>query len=164
MMPQFDPAIFSPLLVWLVLTFVALYLLMSKLALPKVAAIIDQRAERIEGNLAKAEQLRAEAAGVLAAYEKAIADAKAGAQAELAKAGADIAAETAKREAEFGKRLAEQTRTAETRIKAAKTEALAQVKAIATDLAGGIAGKLTGAGVDANAAGAAVDAVVKERA
>ena len=54
-MPQFDPSVFSPLLVWLVLTFVALYLLMSKFALPKVAAIIDARAERIEGNLAKAE-------------------------------------------------------------------------------------------------------------
>lgn len=163
-MPQFDPAIFSPLLVWLVLTFVALYLLMSKFALPKVAAIIDQRAERIEGNLAKAEQLRAEATGVLAAYEKAIADAKAAAQAELAKASAEIAANTAKREAEFGARLSEQTRTAEGRIKVAKTEALAQVKAIATDLAAGIAGKLTGAGVDQTAAGAAVEAVVKERA
>ena len=163
-MPQFDPAIFSPLLVWLILTFVALYLLMSKLALPKVAAILDQRAERIEGNLAKAEQLRAEAANVLLAYEKAMADAKAAAQAELAKAGAEIAAETAKREVEFAKRLAEQTSVAEGRIKAAKTEALAQVKAIATDLAAGIAGKLTGAGVDQAAAGAAVDAIVKERA
>lgn len=163
-MPQFDPAIFSPLLVWLVVTFVALYVLMSKLALPKVAAIIDQRAERIEGNLAKAEQLRAEAAGVLAAYEKAIADAKGAAQAELAKAAAEIAAETTKREAEFGARLAEQTRTAEGRIKAAKIEALAQVKAIATDLAAGISAKLTGTNVDQAAAGAAVEAAVKERA
>lgn len=163
-MPQFDPAIFSPLLVWLALTFVVLYVLMSKLALPKVAAIIDQRAQRIEGNLAKAEQLRAEAAGLLATYEKAIADAKATAQAELAKAAVEVAAETAKREAEFAKRLSEQTRAAEGRITAAKTEALAQVKAIASDLAGGIAGKLTGAGVDQAAASAAVEAVVKERA
>lgn len=163
-MPQFDPAIFSPLLVWLVVTFVALYVLMSKFALPKVATIIDQRAERIEGNLAKAEQLRAEAANVLAAYEKAIADAKAQAQAELAKAAAESAAETARREADFGKRLAEQTRTAEGRIKAAQADAMAQVKAIATDLAAGISAKLTGTGVDQSAAGAAVDAVVKERA
>lgn len=163
-MPQFDPAIFSPLLVWLVLTFVVLYVLMSKLALPKVAAIIDLRAQRIEGNLAKAEQLRAEAAGLLAAYEKAIADAKTTAQAELAKAAVEVAAVTAKREAEFAKRLSEQTRAAEGRITAAKTEALAQVKAIASDLAGGIAGKLTGAGVDQAAASAAVEAVVKERA
>ncbi|WP_374309414.1 F0F1 ATP synthase subunit B' [Dongia sp.] len=163
-MPQFDPAIFSPLLVWLVVTFVALYVLMSKFALPKVATIIESRAERIEGNLAKAEQLRAEAANVLAAYEKAIADAKAQAQAELAKAAAESAAETARREADFGKRLAEQTRTAEGRIKAAQADAMAQVKAIATDLAAGISAKLTGTGVDQSAAGAAVDAVVKERA
>ncbi|WP_374654602.1 F0F1 ATP synthase subunit B' [Dongia sp.] len=163
-MPQFDPAIFSPLLVWLVLTFVALYVLMSKFALPKVANIIDQRAERIEGNLAKAEQLKADAAGVLAAYEKAIADAKAQAQAELAKAAAEVAAETARREGEFAKRLGEQTRTAEGRIKSAQAEAMAQVKLIATDLAAGISAKLAGTGVDQAAAGAAVEAVVKERA
>lgn len=163
-MPQFDPAVFSPLLVWLALTFVALYVLMSKLALPKVAAIIEQRAERIESNLGKAEQLRAEAAGVLAAYEKAIADAKTAAQAELAKVAAEIAAVTAKREAKFGQLLAEQARVAEGRIMATKTEALAQVKVIAADLASGIAAKLTGAGVDQAAAGVAVDVAVKERA
>lgn len=163
-MPQFDPSVFSPLLVWLALTFVALYFLMSRFALPKVAAIIDARAERIQGNLAKAETIRSEAAAVLAAYEKAIADAKAEAQAEIAKAQAQIAAETARREAEFAQRLNVQTQAAETRIKAAKVEALAQVRAIATDLAGSIAGKLTGAGVDTAAAGAAVEATLKERA
>jgi F-type H+-transporting ATPase subunit b len=163
-MPQFDPSVFSELLVWLALTFVALYLLMSKFALPKVAAIIDARAERIQGNLAKAEAIQAEAAGVMAAYEKAIADAKAAAQAEIAKAQAQIASDTAKREAEFAQRLGVQTQEAEARIKAVKAEAVAQVKAIATDLAGSIAGKLTGAGVDAAAAGAAVDQALKERA
>ena len=162
-MPQFDPAIFSPLLVWLVLTFVALYVLMSKFALPKVANIIDQRAERIEGNLAKAEQLKSEAATVLAAYEKAIADAKAQAQAELAKSAAAVAAETARRETEFAARLAEQTKSAEGRIKAAQAEAMAQVKSIATDLAAGISAKLTGASVDQAAAGAAVESAIKER-
>lgn len=163
-MPQFDPSVFSPLLVWLVVTFVALYLLMSKFALPKVAAIIDARAERIEGNLAKAEAIRSEAAGVLAAYEKAIADAKASAQAEIAKVQAQIAADTAKREAEFAQRLGAQTQAAEAKIKASKAEALAQVKSIATDLAGGIAAKLSGAAVDAASAGAAVEQALKERA
>ncbi|MDY0871327.1 F0F1 ATP synthase subunit B family protein [Dongia rigui] len=162
-MPQFDPAIFSPLLVWLVVTFVALYVLMSKFALPKVATIIDQRSERIEGNLAKAEQLKSDAAAVLAAYEKAIADAKAQAQAELAKAAAEIAAETARREADFAKRLGEQTRAAEGRIKSAQADAMAQVRAIASDLAAGIATKLTGASVDQASAGAAVEAAIKER-
>lgn len=162
-MPQFDPAIFSPLLVWLVITFVALYVLMAKFALPKMANIIDQRTERVEGNLAKAEQLKSEAAAVLAAYEKAIADAKAQAQAELAKSAAEVAAETARREADFAKRLAEQTKTAEGRIKAAQAEAMAQVKSIATDLAAGISAKLTGAGIDQSAASAAVDAAIKER-
>lgn len=163
-MPQFDPAIFSPLLIWLVVTFVALYVLMSKFALPKVAAIIDQRAERIEGNLARAEQLKTEAATVLAAYEKAIADAKAAAQAELAKGAAEIAAETARRESAFAQRLAEQTKVAEGRIKTAQTAAQTQIQSIASELAANIAAKLIGKNIDQTAASAAVGAAIKEPA
>ena len=163
-MPQFDPSSFASQVFWLAVMFVALYWIVSKIAIPRIGEVLEQRARVIQDDLDRATQLKAETDAAIAAYEKAMADAKAAAQAELAKAGAEIAAETAKREVEFAKRLAEQTSVAEGRIKAAKTEALAQVKAIATDLAAGIAGKLTGAGVDQAAAGAAVDAIVKERA
>jgi hypothetical protein len=85
-MPQFDPTTFAPQLVWLGITFLALYLLMSKLIIPRVSGILAQREDRIDGNLQRAEALKEEAAQVLAAYQKAIADARAQAQAALAKA------------------------------------------------------------------------------
>ena len=98
---------------WLGITFLALYLLMSKLILPRIGGILAQREDRIDGNLQRAEALKEEAAQVLAAYQKAIADARAQAQSALAKAAADIAAETAAREAEFAKKMADQTAAAE---------------------------------------------------
>src|SRR5882762_6163438 len=112
-MPQFDVAYFAPQLVWLAITFVVLLLLMWRLALPKVGAVVVMREERVQGNLKKAEQLKAEAEGTLADYNKALAEARAAAQAEHSRADQAIAAETAKREEAFGKRLAAQTGVAE---------------------------------------------------
>src|SRR6266508_3673567 len=163
-MPQFDPNTFSPQLVWLAITFLALYLLMSRLIMPRISGILSQREGRIDGNLQRAEALKEEAAQVLAAYQKAIADARAQAQAALAKAAADIAAETAAREAEFAKKMAAQTASAEAGIRAAKTQALADVRGIAGEVAALMAGKLTGAPADAGAVAHAVEGVMKERA
>lgn len=162
-MPQFDTAFFAPQIVWLVITFFALYLLMSKLILPRVTGILSQREDRIDGNLQRAEALKEEAAQVLAAYQKAIADARAQAQAALAKAAADIAAETAHREAEFAKKMADQTAAAEASIRTAKTQALADVRGIAGEVAALMARKLTGATADSGAVAHAVDGVMKER-
>jgi F-type H+-transporting ATPase subunit b len=163
-MPQFDPTYFAPQLVWLGITFLALYLLMSKLILPRINGIFAQREDRIDGNLQRAEALREEAAQVLAAYQKAIADARAQAQAALAKAAADIGAETAAREAEFARKMADQTAAAEAGIRTAKAQALADVRGIAAEVAALMAGKLVGAAAEPNAVVQAVDSVMKERA
>jgi F-type H+-transporting ATPase subunit b len=163
-MPQFDPNTFSPQLVWLGITFLALYLLMWKLIMPRINGILAQREDRIDGNLQRAEALKEEAAQVLAAYQKAIADARAQAQGALAKAAADIAAETAAREAEFARKMADQTAAAEAAIRAAKAQALADVRGIASEVAALMAGKITGASADQGAVAQAVDSVMKERA
>lgn len=163
-MPQFDPTTFSPQLVWLGITFLALYLLMSKLIMPRISGILSQREDRIEGNLRRAETLKEEAALVLAAYQKAIADARGQAQAALAKAAGDIAVETASREAAFAQKMADQTAAAEASIRAAKAQALADVRGIASEVAALMANKLTGGAVDPNTVVSAVDGVIKERA
>jgi F-type H+-transporting ATPase subunit b len=162
-MPQFEPSVFAPQLVWLTITFVALLLLMWRIALPKVGGVFQMREERIQGNLQKAEGLKAEAEQALGAYQKLIADARSSAQAEHSKAVAAIAAETSNREAAFTKRLDAEDAAAETRIAAAKTEALASVRTMAADLAAAMTGKLIGVSVGGDAATTAVGAAMKER-
>jgi F-type H+-transporting ATPase subunit b len=163
-MPQFDVTYFAPQLVWLAITFVVLLLLMWRLALPKVGAVVVMREERVQGNLKKAEQLKGEAESTLADYNKALAEARALAQAENNRAAQAIAAETAKREEAFGKRLADQGGAAEKRIGVAKAEALSSVRSISAELAQSMAQKLVGAQVGADAAAGAVEAAIKERA
>ncbi len=163
-MPQFDATTFAPQLVWLTICFVVLLLLMWRLALPKVGEVVVMREERVQGNLKKAEQLKAEAEASLADYQKSLAEARAGAQAEQNRAAQAITAETAKREQAFGKRLADQSGAAETRIAGAKKEALSSIRSISSELAQSITQKLVGAQVGADAAAGAVDAAMKERA
>src|SRR3569623_1768053 len=113
-MPQLeDTAAYVPQLVWLTITFVALLLVMWRLALPRVSEVGVMREERVQGNLTKAEQLKGEAESTLADYNKALAEARALSQAESTRAAEAIAAEPAKPAEAFGKRLAAQSGAAE---------------------------------------------------
>src|ERR1700692_3378367 len=79
--PPFDKQTFPFQLLWLTLTFVALYLLMSRIALPRIDSILERRRARISGDLAEALRLKGESDAAIAAYEKALADARGRAQA-----------------------------------------------------------------------------------
>ena len=62
--PPFQSQTFASQLVWLVVAFVLLYVLMLKVALPRVGAIIEQRHKRIADDIADAGKLKALSDGV----------------------------------------------------------------------------------------------------
>src|SRR5437868_12051097 len=74
--PPFQKETFASQIFWLVITFVALYLLISRIAVPRIGGIIEAREKRIAGDLAEAQQLKADSEAALAAYEKSLADAR----------------------------------------------------------------------------------------
>jgi F-type H+-transporting ATPase subunit b len=159
--PPFDPATFGSQLLWLAITFAALYILMSRVALPRIGSILETRRTRIEGDLKEAERLRQETEKAAAAYEAALAEARKNAHgiAEETRAGikADIDGRRADVEAGLSKRVAE----AEARIQADKDAALANVGSIAAETAQALVAKISGT-VTAAEARAAVAAVTKE--
>jgi F-type H+-transporting ATPase subunit b len=159
--PPFDPASFGGQLLWLAITFGALYLLMSRVALPRIGSILDTRRTRIEGDLKEAERLRQETEKAAAAYEAALAEARKNAHgiAEETRAGikADIDGRRADVEAGLSKRVAD----AEARIQSDKDAALANVGSIAAETAQALVAKISGT-VTAAEARAAVAAVTKE--
>lgn len=163
-MPQFDPTYFLTQVFWLAVTFVALYFLMSRVALPRIAEVMEQRSARIANDLEKAASLKRETDAVIEAYEAAVAKARGEAAAVMAKAGQEIAEISAKRQAAFSAELAEKVTAAESRIAKAKTEAKAQVRDIAVDVARDITAKLAGGSPDRTATARSVDAALKETA
>ena len=78
--PPFNKETFASQMVWLVIFFVALYVIISKLAIPRLGGIIEARSERIDGDLAEAKKLKDQSDAALASYEKSLADARTRAQ------------------------------------------------------------------------------------
>src|SRR5215211_7590775 len=79
--PPFQKETFASQLLWFALVFVALYLLMSRLALPRVGSILEHRRQRVEGDLADAQRLKNDSDAAIEAYQKALAEARNRAQA-----------------------------------------------------------------------------------
>jgi F-type H+-transporting ATPase subunit b len=159
--PPFQAQNFASQLVWLAIAFVLLYVLMAKLALPRVGAAIETRQKRIDDDIAEAGRLKQDSDAAIAAYEKALADARAGAQTI---AGEMREKQTAEAEA-TRKRLEDQLNAkladAEKSIAATKEAAMRNVRGIAEDAARAIVERLIGKAPSDSAVGAAVADVLK---
>jgi F-type H+-transporting ATPase subunit b len=144
-MPQLNPLDWGPQLVWLLITFGALYLLMVYVVLPRIGGVIEKRAAHIANDLAEADRLRRKTEEAIAAYEQALAEARQKAHAIVEEGRAKLNEETAKERAKLEAHLAKKSVEAEARIEAAKTSAMKDVNAVAADVAADIVRRLIGA-------------------
>jgi len=142
--PPFDPASFGSQLLWLALSFAALYILMSKVALPRIGEILEVRRDRIEGDLAEAERLRQKTDQAIEAYETDLANAKQKAHTIAEETRDDIRKDLDAKRAGVEADLAKKMATAESRIQSTKTEALGHVEEIASDTAHAMVTNLLG--------------------
>lgn len=142
-LPQLHAPDFAPQLIWLALTFTALYLIMSRMALPRIGEVIEERQDRIQRDLAAAERLKGETEKALAAYEKALGDARANASSIARQTRESLSAEVEKERKAVEDQLAKKLADAEAAINATKAKALANVKDIASDTAVAIVGALS---------------------
>jgi F-type H+-transporting ATPase subunit b len=162
--PPFDPATFGSQLFWLVILFGLLYILMSRLALPRVGAILEERSARIAGDLAEAQRAKDASDAAIAAHEQALAEARQNAHGIAQKARdaakAEIAADRNRIESELNAKLA----AAETEIGRVKSRALGEVDAIARDAVETMVEVLVGSRVGKDTISNAVQAAMAERA
>lgn len=163
-MPQFDPTTFPSQLFWLVISFVVLYWVVARFAIPRIGDILEQRERVVQDDLDRAESLRAEAEQALADYEAAMASAREqarGLMLEVTNAAKD-AAEARNRE--VGAEVTAQIAEAEQRIATARDAAMASLTSIAADAAKDAASRLAGLDVSSGDAEAAVGAAMKGNA
>jgi F-type H+-transporting ATPase subunit b len=163
-LPQLDAATFPSQIFWLIVSFLALYWLFSRKALPRVGEILEARQERISADLDRAAALRAEAEAALRKHEAVVAEAQARAAAQLKETQDRINAEAAKRQAELDAELHAKLAEAEQRIGAAKDAALAQIQGVAGEVAKAAVQRLTGIEVAAQEVEATVKRVLGEAA
>lgn len=143
-MPQLDFSSYPNQIFWLLVTLVVLYLILSRLALPRIASVLADRAGTITGDLEKAEELKRKAEEAEAAYNRALADARAEAQRVVAEAKAELQREideaTARAEAEIAARAAE----SEKAIAAIRASAVENVREVAREVAREVVAALGG--------------------
>jgi F-type H+-transporting ATPase subunit b len=156
--PPFDASTFPSQLLWLAITFGALYYIMSKIALPKVGGIIETRRARIAKDLNDAAALQHQADAAAAAHEKTLADARMKALGVAQEARDKLAAEAEVKRKALDDELAAKLAASESQIAATRAEAMKSVEGIASDAAGAIFERIIGRPADSSAVAAAIAA------
>jgi F-type H+-transporting ATPase subunit b len=159
--PPFQKETYATQLFWLALCFIVLYLMVARIGLPRIGSIIEQRRNRVAGDLAEAARLKGEADEAFAAYDKALADVRAGAQTEASETRDRLNAEADKRRRVLEDELNVKLAAAEQQIARTQSAAMANVRGIAIETAGAIVARLIGVTPPGAAAAEAVDAVLK---
>lgn len=159
--PPFQKDTFASQLVSLLVAFVALYLIVSRIALPRVGSLLDERQNKIEGDLAAAQNLRDESDAALKAYESELASARSRAQAIGAETREKLNAASEAERKTLEERLSVKLAEAEKTIAATRDAAMSKVRSIASDAAIAIVQRLTGVAPDRRSVNKAVDATLK---
>jgi F-type H+-transporting ATPase subunit b len=142
--PPFDATTFASQLFWFALTFILLYVLMSRVALPRIGTILEDRRKRIASDLADAQRSKEASDAAIVAHEKALAEARGRAQ-TLANETREKAAKAAEaRRKEVDKKLHARIADAEKSIAATRSAAMTNVRGIANEAAAAIVERLTG--------------------
>ena len=159
--PPFQKETFASQLVSLLIAFVALYMIVSRIALPRVGSLLDARQNAIEGDLAEAQNLKDASDAALKAYERELAAARARAQAIGNETREKLNAASEAERKRLEQRLTLKIAEAEKTIASTRTRAMSNVRGIAADAAAAIVQRLTGVVPDGKSVDSAVDASLK---
>jgi F-type H+-transporting ATPase subunit b len=159
--PPFQKDTFASQLVSLLIAFVALYLIVSRIALPRVGGLLDERQKAIEGDLTEAQKLKDASDAALKAYESELAAARSRAQAIGAETREKLNAAADAERKTLEERLAVKLAGAEKTIAATRETAMSNVRGIASEAAAAIVQRLAGLVPDGKSVESAVDASLK---
>ncbi len=143
-MPQLDPQTYPSQLFWLGVTFIAMYVLMSRSVLPRISEVLENRRTRREGDLALADSLTREAQEAKAAYESLFLEAKNGANQLIADVQASVQAMEDKETAQLDKTLAEKLQKADVSIRVASEDARERLTPVIAELASEVVKSIVG--------------------
>lgn len=157
-MPQFEQLdTFASQIFWLIVTFSVLYIILSRMVLPRIGTVVTTRQKKIDDDLSRAESLKTKATSVQEAYEESLAKAAEDARAVHKQAAEEIAAKSGKAHAKLSASLADDAKQADERIVASKQTALDELRAGAVEVVQAATERLIGVSVDESSARAALE-------
>ena len=162
-MPQLDATTFSSQIFWLVITFLFLWLVLSRKLIPEIHTVLENRQTKIRHDLDRAEKLRSEAESAKENYERALKESRTKAQTLIAESTSLMEKSASARHAELDTKLEKQLSDAQANIEASKAQALARLAPVSKELTQAIVEKLTAKKIAISDVSAVVDAKLKEK-
>ncbi|MFY0690394.1 MAG: F0F1 ATP synthase subunit B' [Paracoccaceae bacterium] len=160
-MPQLDFSTFPNQIFWLVVTLVVIYFVLSRIALPRISAVLAERQGTITNDIAAAEDLKQKAVEAEEAYNKALIDARAEANEIVESARAEIRADLDKAIAVADAEIAAKSAESEKVIAEIRASAADSAAEVARDIAKEIVAAVAPGKIDARSVTAAVNAKLK---
>ena len=161
-MPQLDVQMFSTQIFWLVVTFCPLFVIIWRIAVPRISNALEARQKRNEDNLEKASSFRKEAEIANQIYEESLSKAKMAAMMTISEAHKKLEEEIALRELETSLRLNELITKSENRIQSAVKLALEDIHNVGEDVAGVATKILLGKSINSTAIKTAVNEIMRD--
>ena len=162
-MPQLELEYFAPQIIWLVISFTVLWILMAKLALPRIGLILEERQKRISDNLAMAENLKLDADAEIEAYDTAISEGKEQARLIISEAIKSSASHAEKQTQELNVAISKMLKEAEERIDSAKSVAMENIESSAVEITSDIIERLTDKEIQETEVRVAVETTINNR-
>lgn len=161
-LPQLDTATYPSQIFWLFVSFLTLFFLMSRIALPPISKTLENRYEQRVGDLEQAERFRTETEEIRLTYEQALAKAHEQARELTQATEAEIKEATTQQLSIFGESARKRLAEAEAKIAESRETALASAAEIAAEIAADALGKIAHLKVSRADAKKTVEASMKE--
>ena len=162
-MPQLNPEFWVSQIFWLIITFGILYVVLSKLILPKISANLENRKSQILENIEAAEKQREESEQKIKEYEKIIQGSKNEAKNYFKQAREEVLKDISIKKETLEKELDEEVNKAEIEIKTFRDSAPEKIKKIAVETSSDLLQKLIGAEVNSSSISAIVEDLSRKK-
>ena len=156
-MPQLNPEFWVSQIFWLIITFGVLYVILSKLILPKISANLELRKLQISDNIEAADKQRKESESKLKEYDEIIFKSKIEAKNIFNKVREKALKDIHVKRENLDKQIDEEIKKTEEEINKLKLEAPLKINKIAIETSSELVKKLIGVGINNSSISAIVD-------
>ena len=161
-MPQLNPKYWASQAFWLIIIFLSIYILISRIFIPKIKSNIDMRESKIRKDLEEAKTFREEAEKKLKAYKDLMESAKVDAKKILSESSQKLNEDMQAKKNKIQKEIEQETHNAEKEIQKFKSEALNKVNAISEEIVSTLVKDIFGEDLNRSSIKATVSQVLKE--
>jgi len=161
-MPQLNPKYWASQAFWLIIIFLSIYILISRIFIPKIKSNIDMRESKIRKDLEEAKTFREEAEKKLKAYKDLMESAKVDAKKILSESSQKLNENMQAKKNKIQKEIEQETRNAEKEIQKFKSESLNKVNTISEEIVSTLVKDIFGEDLNRSSIKATVSQVLKE--